>query len=328
MPDRTGLRYAEGPPPEPSDKVFPDGADFRVEIPSVEGPKVLEATITAARAQGVVVNRVSQGSGAMLLTTGELADMSAMGAEEGIEVCLFVGPREGFDVGNQSRAADGASISGQIRGSRQLRYAVEDVMRSLEQGIRSFLIADPGLLEVVSAMQMNGEIPAEVVWKVSVMMAPSNIPTFLQLERMGASTVNVPSDMTLAHLAELRSSTAVPIDLYVEAPDAMGGVVRGHEVGEIIVTTAPLYVKYGLRNSRHLYPCGEHLLGDAIAIAREKIHRAAVSMEWLHRSHPHLTQSRPGAEGLAVPRVGKIGSPLQASPEASRKPIQPELSER
>jgi hypothetical protein len=263
--DRTGLPYTEEPMPKTSGKVFPDGADFRLEIPSVEGPKVLEATIEAARAHGVVVNRVSQGSGAMLLTASELADMSAIGAEEGVEVCLFVGPREGFDVGNQSRGSDGASISGQIRGTRQLRYAVEDVFRSLEQGIRSFLIADSGLLEVVSEMQKNGEIPSEVVWKVSVMMAPSNIPTLLQLERMGASTVNVPSDMTLAHLAELR-------------------------------------------NSRHLYPSGEHLLGDAIAIAREKIHRAAVSMEWLRRSHPHLTQSQPGAAGLAVPRAGEFNS--------------------
>jgi len=45
---------------------FPDGASFRIEIPSVEGPKVLEAVLRAAKAEGVTVNRVSQGSGAVL----------------------------------------------------------------------------------------------------------------------------------------------------------------------------------------------------------------------------------------------------------------------
>ncbi|MEP6813659.1 MAG: hypothetical protein ABI990_11775, partial [Actinomycetota bacterium] len=46
---------------------FPDGAHFRIEIPSVEGPRVLEEVVNAARDEGIVVNRVSQGSGAMLL---------------------------------------------------------------------------------------------------------------------------------------------------------------------------------------------------------------------------------------------------------------------
>lgn len=310
MAERSGLRLFEEPLPKASGRAFPDGADFRIEIPSVEGPEVLEAVIAAAKTNGVTVNRVSQGSGAMLLTQRELSDMAAMGVEEGIEICLFVGPREGFDVGNQSRAVDGASISGQIRGSRQLRYAVDDIMRSLECGVRSFLIADSGLLEIVATMQKNGEIPANVVWKVSVMMAPSNIPTFLQLERMGASTVNVPSDMALPHLSELRSCSSVPIDLYVEAPDSMGGVVRGNEVGEIVAIAAPIYVKYGLRNARNLYPSGEHLRAEATAIAREKVHRAAVSMEWLQRSHPHLQQSKPWATGLGIPtQPGAEASP-------------------
>jgi hypothetical protein len=71
-------------------RTFPDGADFRIEIPSVEGPRVLEAVIDAAADEGIVVNRVSQGSGAMLMRESELREMSALGAEHGIEVSLFV----------------------------------------------------------------------------------------------------------------------------------------------------------------------------------------------------------------------------------------------
>src|SRR3954465_9488836 len=87
-----------------SDHRFPDGAHFRVEIPSVESPGVLAAVIDAARRHGVCVNRVSQGSGAMVLKEAELREMARLGAEAGIEVCLFVGPRAGFDIGAHARS--------------------------------------------------------------------------------------------------------------------------------------------------------------------------------------------------------------------------------
>ena len=62
----------------PSTARFADGAHFRIEIPSVEGPRVLEAVLEAAREHDVVVNRVSQGSGAMLLTEHNLSFYQAL----------------------------------------------------------------------------------------------------------------------------------------------------------------------------------------------------------------------------------------------------------
>lgn len=297
------LRLPRTAAPLPSGQRFPDGADFRVEIPSVESPRVLEAVLDAAREHDVVVNRVSQGSGAMLLKEVELRDMAALGAEAGLEVSLFVGPREGFGVGAHARSQDGAAHFGQLRGTRQLAYAVEDVVRAVEAGIRSFLVADHGLLTVLVDMQASGELPAECVWKISVMMAPSNGAHLRLLEQLGATTVNIASDVTLDQLAELRAASSLPLDLYVESPDALGGVVRGNEVGELVAVGAPLHVKLGLRNARALYPAGDHLVEEASAIAREKVRRAAVALEWLERLQPGLRQSEPGAAGIGVPVV-------------------------
>ena len=290
---------------------FPDGAHFRIEIPSVESPRVLEAVVAAAHAHDIVVNRVSQGSGAMLLREIELRDMAALGAEAGIEVSLFVGPRESYGVGAHARSSDGAAQGGQLRGTRQLAYAIEDVLRAVENGIRSFLVPDYGLLALLTDMQAAGELPASCVWKISVAMAPSNPAALRTLERMGASTANIPSDVSVAELAELRAAVSLPIDLYVESPDGLGGVVRGYEVAELVAVGAPLYAKFGLRNSRMLYPCGDHLVDEAVAIAREKVRRAAVGLEWLERLGTGLVQSEPGAAGLGVPRVG---SDAAASP--------------
>jgi hypothetical protein len=313
------LPSVERQPAPRSLKRFADGAHFRVEIPSVEGPKVLEAVTQAARGLEVVVNRVSQGSGAMLLREVELRDMAALGSEAGIEVSLFVGPREGFGIGVHPRTEDGAAQFGQLRGMRQLAYAVEDVCRALDAGIRSFLVADLGLLSILVEMQKAGEIPDDCVWKASVMMAPSNPVSLRLLEQLGASTANIPSDITLGELWELRAATTLPIDLYVESPDSLGGVVRGNEIADLVLVGAPLYVKFGLRNSRSLYPSGDHLVDEACAIAKEKVRRAAVALEWLRRSEELFVQSEPGAPGLGIPQVGGSAPPRSESPEAANR---------
>ncbi|HEX7070593.1 MAG TPA: U32 family peptidase [Rhodothermales bacterium] len=298
---RRGLPETGTAKPSPSARRFPDGADYRIEIPSVEGIRVLEAVVAAATEHGIVVNRVSQGSGAMLVGESELREMAALGAETGIEVSLFVGPRESFGVGAHARSPEGAAHGGQLRGMRGLTYAIEDVARATEAGIRSFLVADLGLLILLRDMQEAGELPLDCGWKVSVAMAPSNPASIRLLESLGATTVNVPSDVTLAELTEMRAATSLPIDLYIESPDSLGGVVRENETASLVAAGAPLYAKFGLRNSRPLYPAGEHLRAEAIAIARAKVARAAVAIEWLRRLDGTLVQSAPGAPGLAVP---------------------------
>jgi hypothetical protein len=101
----------------------------------------------------------------------------------------------------------------------------------------------------------------------------------------------------------MRSVTSLPLDLYVEAPTGMGGAVRGHETADLVTVASPMYVKFGLRNSRPLYPSGLHLADEAAAIAREKVHRARVALEWVERSGLGLGQSQPGAPGLGVPEL-------------------------
>lgn len=288
-------------PPASSVK-FPDGADFRLEIPSVEGPKVLAAVVKEAVHYGLTVNRVSQGSGAMLHTEAELREMSKIAADNGIEVSLFIGPREEWGVSAMSRSAEASALAGSVRGMRQLRYAVEDSLRAIECGIRGLLVADLGLLQVLDQERTAGRIPSDVVLKVSVMKAPSNPATLKLLETIGADTVNLPTDLTLNELYEMRSVTHLPLDLYVEAPDNLGGVVRGNEIADLVAVASPLYVKFGLRNSRSLYPSGLHLENDAITIGREKVRRASIALEWLKRDPRNFVQSQPGAKGLGLPK--------------------------
>ena len=61
-----------------SAKRFSDGAQYRVEIPSVEGPEPFRAVVEAAGQRGLRVHRISQGSGMMLLTDAEIREMVAL----------------------------------------------------------------------------------------------------------------------------------------------------------------------------------------------------------------------------------------------------------
>jgi len=284
-----------------SDVRFADGAQIRIEIPSVENPEALRAAVEEAHQRKVPIHRASQGSGSMLLTNEDLREMARIGADEGLEVNLFVGPREEYGIGGAVRSPEGLLLSGRLRGFHQLRYALEDIERAVEAGIRGFLIADTGLLEILRDMVKAGDLPSGIVWKVSAVLAPSNPVTFRQLVALGGSTVNVPSDVSLGELAEIRSLSDAPIDLYLESPDSLGGVVRGHEIAEIAAVAAPLYAKFGLRNARAVYPAGAHLRDDVVANVREKVRRAQLALEWLDRSSLDLSISKPGADGIGVP---------------------------
>ena len=284
-----------------SEQRFPDGAHFRIEIPSVENPAALRAVVEEARVHKTPIHRTSQGSGAMLLTRAELNEMAVIGADEGLEVSLFVGPRQEYGVGGSVRSPDGLMLAGQLRGLDQLRYALDDILRAVDAGIRGFLIPDRGLLQLVRAMVDSGELPSTIVWKISAVLAPSNPVAFAQLVAMGGTTVNVPSDVTLEELAELRAASGAPIDLYLEAPDALGGMVRGNELAEIALVSAPLYAKFGLRNARMVYPAGEQNMSDVVTNVREKVRRAALALEFLDASAVDLSISKPGADGIGVP---------------------------
>jgi len=72
---------------------FPDGGQYRVEIPSVEGADTAELVLDTAAELGVPVHRISQGSGISLLTDAEITRYAKLGVERAVEVCLFVAAR-------------------------------------------------------------------------------------------------------------------------------------------------------------------------------------------------------------------------------------------
>ncbi|ABG03527.1 conserved hypothetical protein [Rubrobacter xylanophilus DSM 9941] len=298
-----GLGLPGGEPGEPPDspKRFPDGAHYRVEIPSVEGPRVLEAVLEEAERRGVHIHRVSQGSGIMLLTDAEIAEMCAMAREAGVELSLFVGPRASWETGAAAISGAGRVLGAQHRGQDQLAYALEDVLRGVELGLRGVLVADAGLLWVLRDLKARGELPGDLVVKVSVQLAAANAAAVKAMESLGADTYNVPTDLSPAQLAAIRAVTSLPLDVYVEVPDDFGGFVRHYEISEIVRAAAPVFVKFGLRNAPNIYPSGTHLEQTAVALGRERVRRAEIGLSMLERYYPQAETTKPGTPFAGIP---------------------------
>src|SRR5437764_647417 len=177
-----------------STKRFPDGAQYRIEIPSTEGPVALAAIIEESKRFGVTIHRVSQGSGVMLMTDDEIREMASLARASNMEISLFARP-----------------------------------------------------------------------------------------------------------IAAVRQAVDIPLDIYVEAPDDLGGFVRLYEIPEIVRIAAPVYIKFGLRNAPNIYPSGSHIENVAVALSRERVRRAKLGMDILQRYYPEAIGSELGAQGLALP---------------------------
>ncbi|KJE28981.1 peptidase U32 family protein [Geobacillus kaustophilus] len=289
-----------------SSKRFPDGAQYRIEIPSVEGPRALQAVLEEADRLGITIHRVSQGSGIMLLTDDEIREMCEMCASRGIELSLFVGPRGTWDISALPFTASGKAAGLRHEGMDQLVYAIEDLKRGVHLGLRGALVADEGLLLLTKEMKKSGILPQNFVVKVSVQMMASNPVSIKLMEELGADTYNVPTALTLPKLAAIRQAVDIPLDVYVEVPDGFGGFIRHYEIPEIIRILSPVYIKFGLRNHPDVYPSGKHLESVNIELCRERVRRAALGMRIIEQYYPEAVTSKLGAEGLGVPVVDAL----------------------
>jgi len=300
---KLNLPVEDNHPLSPSGKKFKNGGDYRIEIPSVEGPRVFNEVLAAAKELNVPIHRISQGSGIMLLTKDEIREMARIGAAENIEVCLFVGPRAPFETGAQAVSAAGKVIGLQHRGADQLVYAIEDVRKACDLGIRSVLPADLGLIWVLNEMKKRGDLPRNLIIKSSVTLPAANPATALVFQGHGVTTLNIPTDLTPAQMGSIRQAVDIPIDLYIEVPDNFGGFIRYYELPQILRVAAPVYLKFGLRNAPDIYPSGKHIEDLAAKMGRERVHRARIALEIIKEYAPEATMSPLGSADLGIPEV-------------------------
>ena len=228
-----------------SDKRFGDGGQFRFEVPGIQSPNVMKSLLNEAQNQELVIHRVTQTKGIMLLTDDEIIEMVNLAKSYGCELFLSVGPRATYDTSATVHTKEGSRIGYRLRGYDNLVYAIEDVKRAVGLGVRGILLYDEGLLYVLNQMRDCGELPKNLHFKISAHTGHGNPASAKLLESMGLDSLNPVRDLQIPMLSSIRNAIDIPIDLHTENPKSTGGFIRHYEVPKFIKVAAPVYLKTG-----------------------------------------------------------------------------------
>jgi hypothetical protein len=278
-----------------SGATFPDGAHFRIEIPTVNTSQAVAALLERADELGVTINRVTETYGMFRHTRQEIKEYVNLTRDYGAELIMSTGPRATYDTGATVLSSQGVRIGYRLRGIEQLARAVEDIKRGVELGVRGFLIYDEGMLWVVTKMRKDGELPSDVIFKVSAHCGHSNPAAFKLLEEIGADSINPVRDLQLPMIAALRAAVTTPIDCHTDNPPASGGFVRTYEAPEIARLASPVHLKTG--NS----VISAHGQLTTAENGRRMAEQASLVVEMVNRYRPELRQTERGSEALHMP---------------------------
>jgi len=228
-----------------SSKRFPDDAQYRFEVPGIQGPGAMKVLLEELDQLGIVIHRVTQTKGIILLSDDDISEMVSLAKQEQVDLVLAIGPRATYDTSASMLTSEGQRMGLRLRGQEQIVRAIEDVKRAVSFGCHSFLLYDEGFLWVMDEARKYGEIPQQVKFKVSAHTGHGNPCSAKLLERLGANTINLVRDLQLPMLSSIRQAIDIPIDQHTENPASSGGFIRHYEVPEMIRVASPLYLKTG-----------------------------------------------------------------------------------
>lgn len=280
-----------------SHKRFKDGAQFRIECPTINSPECMRALVeTSWKEYGVRINKIDETYGIIRHTTKDLKEYCVIAKEYGVEVNFSIGPRAEYDIGGTVKTPQGVRVGYRLRGMENIVRAIEDVKRVVELGARGILVYDEGILWVLADMRANGDLPADLSLKLSAHMGACNPASFKLFERLGANTINPIRDLTLEMLAALREAVDVPIDLHTDNPPASGGFIRTYDAPDMVRIVSPVYLKMG--NSA----VSAHGLKTSAQDGKNMAAQVSRIHETIMKYYPDAKQSEPGQSDMCIPK--------------------------
>jgi hypothetical protein len=276
---------------------FPDGAAFRIEVPTVNSAEAVAALLDTSDKIGITINRVTETYGMFRHTRQEIKEYCRLCHDYGTELLLSVGPRATYDTGATVLSPQGVRISYRLRGMEQLLRAVEDVKRGIDLGCRGFLIYDEGMLWLVGQMRKDGELPSDIIFKTSAHLGHCNPASFKLLESLGADSMNPVRDLQIPMHAALRAAVTAPLDIHTDNPPGSGGFIRVYEAPEIVRVAAPVHLKTG--NS----VVSAHGQITSARDGKLMADQASIVVEMVNKYYPQATQTQKNDPDLRIPVV-------------------------
>lgn len=272
-----------------SKKTFSDGAQYRFEVPGIQGPNAMKALLDEVDSRNLIIHRVTQTKGIMLLSDNDMEEMIKLAKQAEVDLVLAVGPRATYDTSATVQTEEGQRMGLRLRGQEQIVRAIEDIKRAANLGCTSFLLYDEGLLWVLGKMREKGELSENIKFKVSAHCGHGNPSSVKLLESIGANSVNPVRDLELPMLSSLRQAIDIPIDLHTENPASSGGFIRHYEVPEMIRLTAPIYLKTGGSVAK------THAWDTTAADAKQRAKQVSLVKRVIDQYYPEAVLSNKGS---------------------------------
>lgn len=272
-----------------SKKRFPDGAQYRFEVPGIQGPAAMESLLESLDGYGIAIHRVTQTKGIMTLLDSEIERMVELASEYRVQLVLAIGPRATTDTSATAKTEEGKRIGYRLRGQEQIVRAIEEVKRASSLGVRGFLIYDEGCLWVLNEARKAGEIPSDCHFKMSAHAGISNPCSAKLMESIGLDSINPVRDIQLQMLSAMRQAVDVPIDIHTENPASSGGFIRHYEVPEMIRIAAPIYLKTGGSIA------GTHSWDTTVEQARQRAKQVSLVKRVIDAYYPEAVASPEGS---------------------------------
>lgn len=295
-----------------SEKRFPDGANYRIEVSGIETAEILEAVVDEAKILGIPIHRaIATVQGSAFYSDGQLKELALAARKHGVEVIICPGDLAHGFFGNPNRNLNWQNI-------KEANDYIREILRCADFGFRGFLVWTGAMLKALNGLRWREEIPADAIFKVSTFANSCNIYDFISLEEDGADTINAANGLTLENLSEIRSLISVPIDVHITFwQNLLKANERGRlelvvesydrieDAPEIARVARPVYFKFEAGTPGiGVYNIGPDWTFERLAGHKRKDVRVAAGIvRRIEREYPELRLSDWSPEDLRVPVV-------------------------
>lgn len=297
-----------------SDKRFPDGANYRIEVSGIETADILKAVIDEAKKQGIPIHRaIATVRGSACYSDEQLKELAKVAAENEVEVIICPGKLAQAVFDDPNRILSGLNW----QNTEEADAYTREILRCVKIGFRGFLVWRKGMLRALN-FRRKFDIPPETIFKLSTFDNNANVYDFSLAEKSGADTINTANGLSLKSLSEIRRNINVPLDIHMTfwqlafEKNESGRLEltakpydRIDDAPEIVRVAGPCYFKFEAGTpGLGVYDLSgpDWTLKDLAEHKRKDVRTAAQVVRRVKEKYPGLVLSDWGPKDLRVPR--------------------------
>lgn len=300
-----------------SDKTFPDGANYRIEVSGIETAETLEAVANEAKKLRIPIHRaIATVAGSKFYSDEQLKELAQVAADNKVEVIICPDNLAKAVIDDPNKIFTNLNW----QDTKEAQKYLDEVERCGNLGFRGFLVWRKGMLRMLSYLRkLKIRVAEDAIFKLSTFDNNANYPDFILAQDLGADTVNVANNLTLENFAYIRRGINIVMDVHItfwqlafvkneqgRLELAIKPYDRIKDAPEIARICSPVYFKFEAGTPGigvYDVPRKGWTFKDLAEHKRKDVRTAAQIVKTIRKKYPQLKLSGWGPEDLRVPKV-------------------------